>query len=90
VGTALNLALPYLSKLLVDDALIAGDRAALLRIVSLFVAVTAASYGLNVFSGLRYTRVSAHILFDMRLDLYRHLQRLSPRFYAATPLGDVV
>ncbi|MEX2048373.1 MAG: ABC transporter ATP-binding protein [Gemmatimonadota bacterium] len=90
VGTALNLALPYLSKLLVDDALMAGDRAALLRIVGLFVAVTAASYGLNVFSGLRYTRVSAAILFDMRLDLYRHLQRLSPRFYAATPLGDVV
>ena len=29
-------------------------------------------------------------LFDMRLHLYRHLQRLSPRFYARTPLGDVV
>jgi ATP-binding cassette subfamily B protein len=39
---------------------------------------------------MRYTRVSADILFDMRSDLYRHLQRLSPRFYAATPLGDIV
>ena len=26
----------------------------------------------------------------MRLDVYRHLQRLSPRFYARTPLGEVV
>ena len=45
---------------------------------------------LNVTSGLRYTRVSAEILFDMRLALYEHLQRLSPRFYARTRLGDIV
>jgi ATP-binding cassette, subfamily B, bacterial len=44
----------------------------------------------NVVSGLRYTRVSADILFDMRLDVYRHLQRLSPRFWADTRLGDIV
>jgi len=90
VGTGLGLLLPYLSKLLVDDALVAGNHAALLRIVGLFVVATAASYALNVLSGMRYTRVSADILFDMRLDLYKHLQRLSPRFYAATPLGDIV
>lgn len=90
LGTALNLVLPYLSKLIVDDAIIAGDFGALLRIVGLFVAITAVSFGLNVFSGMRYTKVSADILFDMRLHLYRHLQRLSPRFYARTPLGDIV
>ena len=45
---------------------------------------------LNVVSGLRYTRVSAAILFDMRLAVYAHLQRLSPRFYARTRLGDIV
>ena len=89
-GTALNLTLPYLSKLLVDDALIGGDFSALVRIVGLFVGVTVLSFIMNVLSGMRYTRVSAEILFDMRLHLYRHLQRLSPRFYAKTPLGDVV
>jgi ATP-binding cassette subfamily B protein len=90
VGTVLGLVLPYLSKLLVDEALLAGDLNALFGIVGIFVGVTAVSYGLAVFSGLRYTRVSADILFDMRLHLYRHLQRLSPRFYAGTPLGDLV
>ncbi|MGD8728877.1 MAG: ABC transporter ATP-binding protein [Gemmatimonadota bacterium] len=90
VGTGVNLFLPYLSKLLVDDALVAGSVSSLLRIVVLFVGLTGISYALNVFSGMRYTRVSADILFDMRLDLYRHLQRLSPRFYAGTPLGDLV
>ena len=90
LGTGLGLVVPYLSKLLVDDALLGRDFGALVRIVALFVGVTAASFAMNVWSGMRYTRVSADILFDMRLHLYRHLQTLSPRFYARTPLGDVV
>jgi ATP-binding cassette subfamily B protein len=89
-GTALSLILPYLSKGLVDEALLGRNPSALFRIVGAFVGVTALSFVLNVVSGLRYTRVSADILFDMRLDLYRHLQRLSPRFYARTPLGEIV
>ena len=90
LGTALSLVLPYLSKSIVDDAILAGDFGALLRIVGLFVLITALSFGANVASGMRYTKVSADILFDMRLALYRHLQRLSPRFYAGRPLGDIV
>ena len=89
-GTALNLVLPYLSKALIDNALLPRDFGALVRIVGLFGGITVLSFGMNVVSGMRYTRVSADILFDMRLYLYRHLQRLSPRFYAKTPLGDVV
>jgi ATP-binding cassette subfamily B protein len=89
-STGLSLVLPYLSKVLVDDAILAGDFPLLLRLVGLFIAIPVVSFGLNVFSGMRYTRVSADILFDMRLELYRHLQRLSPRFYARTPLGDIV
>ncbi|HTE45290.1 MAG TPA: ABC transporter ATP-binding protein, partial [Gemmatimonadaceae bacterium] len=39
--------------------------------------------------GLVYTRTSANILFDMRLGLFRQLQRLSPRFYADMPVGQI-
>ena len=56
----------------------------------LFAVVTLAGFGLNVWSGMCYTRVSADVLFDMRLALYRHLQRLSPRFHARTRFGDVM
>jgi ATP-binding cassette, subfamily B, bacterial len=89
-GTALNLVLPYLSKLIVDDAILAADFGALLRLVGLFLGITAVSFVFTVLAGMRYTKVSAHILFDMRLELYRHLQRLSPRFYARRQLGDLV
>lgn len=90
VSTAATLAMPYLSKDLIDHALVGRDADALRRIVSMFAALGVAGFVLNVISGLRYTRVSAEILFDMRLSMYEHLQRLSPRFYARTRLGDIV
>jgi ATP-binding cassette subfamily B protein len=89
-STGVSLFVPYLYRGLVDNALIGRDTLELVRIVSLFLALTAATYVLNVVSGLRYTRVSADILFDMRLGLFRHLQALSPRFYARMPLGQIV
>ncbi|HYN05970.1 MAG TPA: ABC transporter ATP-binding protein [Vicinamibacterales bacterium] len=90
VSTALSLWLPYLTKSLVDDALIGRNLGALQRVVLLFAAAGAAGFALTLVSGLQYTRVSAEILFDMRRELYEHLQRLSPRFYASTRLGDIV
>lgn len=90
VSTATTLVIPYLSKDLIDEALVGRDLGALRRIVGWFVALGVFGFVLNVTSGLRYTRVSAEILFDMRLSLYSHLQRLSPRYYARTRLGDIV
>src|SRR6266852_604789 len=80
LSTALSLYLPLLSR----------DFSTLVRVVIVFGAVTIASFAVNIVSGLRYTRVSADILFDMRLEMYRHLHRLSPRFYARTRLGDIM
>ena len=90
ISTATTLIIPYLSKDLIDTALVGRNLDALRRIVMWFVALGVLGFILNVTSGLRYTRVSAEILFDMRLSLYAHLQRLSPRFYARTRLGDIV
>ena len=90
VSTALTLVVPYLSRSLIDGALVGRDLGALYRTVAVFAVVSAASFALTAITGLRYTRVSADILFDMRLALYRHLQRLSPRFYARTALGDIL
>jgi len=89
-STALSLALPYLSKALIDSALAARDLSALYRTVGLFTAASVAGFALTAATGLIYTRVSVDVLFDMRLELYRHLQRLSPRFFARTPLGDIL
>ncbi len=90
ISTGLSLLLPLISKEFFDRALLGRDLEVLVRTSAVFACVTALSFILNVISGLRYTRVSAEILFDMRLQVYRHLLRLSPRFYARTRIGDIM
>ena len=89
-ATSFGLAQPYISKLLIDEALLRRDFHALLTVSLLMVAATAGSFALNILSSYQYVRVSALVLFDMRVALYRHLQSLSPRFWAQRKLGDVV
>ena len=90
LSTGLSLLLPLVSKDFFDVALLGRNLPSLLRTSAIFAALTVVSFLINVVSGMRYTRVSADILFDMRLEMYRHLLHLSPRFYARTRLGDIM
>jgi ATP-binding cassette subfamily B protein len=89
-ATLLGLAQPYISKLLIDEALLRRDFQKLLVVSGLMLGSSLVSFGLNIFSSYQYVRASAAILFDIRLALYRHLHALSPRFWSGTRMGDVV
>ena len=89
-STALSLVQPYLTKLLIDEALLKKDTAALLRVASLMVTTSVIAFGFNVAVGYLYTRISTKVLFVMRRDLLTHLHRLSPRFYAEWKTGDIL
>ena len=89
-ATALSLVQPYISKLLIDRALMMRDMRALAWISGLMFLAVVMGFGLNMLSSYRYVRISAAMLFDMRLALFRHLQQLSPRFYAHFRLGDLM
>src|SRR5919201_6701393 len=90
IATAIGLAQPYFSKLLIDSALLRRDMRALIWVAGLMAAFTIAGFVLNILSSYQYIRISAHLLFEMRLMLYRHLQACSPRFWTRNRLGDVV
>jgi ATP-binding cassette subfamily B protein len=89
-ATGFSLLQPYISKLLIDDALLKHNMRMLLIVSGLMFGVTVLGFVLNILSSYQYVRVSASVLFDMRLALYQHLQTLSPRFWASRKLGDVV
>ena len=80
-STAVGLVQPYISRLLIDDALLKHNLYALGEIAMLMVVVTVVGFVLNILSSYRYIRLSAESLFDMRLAVYRHLQQLSPRYF---------
>jgi ATP-binding cassette subfamily B protein len=89
-ATCLGLVQPYISKLFIDGALLKRDMHALVRVAGLMFGASVLSFVLNILSSYRYVKVSAAMLFDMRLALFRHLQTLSPRFYAGFRLGDLM
>jgi ATP-binding cassette, subfamily B, bacterial len=89
-ATLLGLTQPYIAKLLIDEALLQRNLNSLLLVAALMVVITLIGFALNILASYRYVATSAAVLFDMRLALYRHLQMLSPRFYARTKLGDIV
>ena len=89
-ATLFGLAQPYISKLLIDEALLKRDFDKLLWVSGLMLAATLLNFALNIFSSYQYVKTSASILFDIRLALYRHLHTLSPRFWAGRKMGDVV
>src|SRR5580658_7852709 len=89
-ATSLSLFQPFISKLLIDGALLKHDMRALVWISILLFVVTVLGFVLNIVSSYRYVTLSAGMLFDMRLALFRHLQKLSPRFYAQFRLGDLM
>ncbi len=89
-ATALVLVQPWLTKLLIDDGLLAKDFPKLALIAGLMI--LAGIFG-TLLSGLNrylHTRLSGRILFALRDALYRHLQRLSPSFYGQRRLGDLM
>jgi ATP-binding cassette subfamily B protein len=89
-ATGVGLVQPYLSKLMIDDALLRHNFGLLVRIAGLVVMVTVAGAVFNIMASYRYVALSAAMLFDIRVALLAHLQRLSPRFYARFRLGDLM
>ncbi len=90
LATGVGLVQPYLSKLMIDGALLHRDFALLVRIALLTVLVTVVGSVLNIASSYRYVALSAAMLYDIRVALLAHLQMLSPRFYARFRLGDLM
>ena len=91
ISTGLSLVTPYLSKDLVDHALVGRDLTALVRIVGLFAA--ARRRQLRAERGQRpalHAGVGGRSSSTCGWRSTRHLQQLSPRFYARTRLGDIV
>lgn len=90
VATGLNLAQPWISKLMIDEALMKRDWDMLVKIAALMMGATVGGFAVNALVSYRYVSLSAQMLFDMRVGLLRHLQRLSPRFYGSFRLGDLM
>src|ERR671938_2171652 len=80
-ATATALAPPFLSKYAVDDGIRRHDLAKLWWIVGAFLAAGLLNWGMSYVQPYLTAWVGERILADLRIGLFRHLQRLSLGFY---------
>lgn len=90
VGSALVLLQPWLTKLLIDDGLLAKDYGMLVKLAVAMILVGIFGTALSGLNRYLHTRLSGRILFALRTDLYAHLQRLSPTFFGQRRIGDLM
>jgi ATP-binding cassette, subfamily B, bacterial len=89
-SSALSLVQPYLTKLLIDDGLLHGRVDVVARVALLIVVAAVLATALAGINQWQYVSLSARVLFTLRESVYRHLQRLSPAFYARTAPGEIL
>jgi len=88
--SALELAPPYLVKLVIDRYIPARDMNGLAVIGALYIATLAGSFALDYAQTWLLQLTGQRIMFDLRMQIYDHLQRLDLRFYDRNPVGRLM
>jgi ATP-binding cassette subfamily B protein len=89
-ATATALAPPFLSKYAIDDGIRQHDLQKLWLIVAAFLIAGLANWGMSYVQTYLTGWVGERILADLRIMLFRHLQRLSLGFYERTRAGVII
>jgi len=91
IGDAVTqLAPPYLVKIAIDQYIAQGDLAGLNNIALVYLAVLIASFSLEYAQTYMMQMIGQRIMFDMRMQIYAHLQRLDLSFYDRNPVGRLM
>ncbi len=88
--SVLQLAPPYLTKVVIDDYIPARDLSGLGGVALLFLATLLASFALEYVQTWTMQMTGQRIMFDLRMQVYSHLQRLDLRFYDRNPVGRLM
>ncbi|MGZ8739606.1 MAG: ABC transporter ATP-binding protein [Gaiellaceae bacterium] len=89
-ATATALAPPFLAKYAVDDGIRKHDLGLLWWIVGAFVLAGLLNWAMSYVQTYLTGWVGERILADLRIALFRHLQRLSLGFYERTRAGVII
>ena len=89
-GSVLQLAQPWLTKVAIDDHIAVGVTEGLDRVALAFLLVLAGSFVLEYVQTWTMQMMGQRIMFDLRMEIYRHLQRLDLRFYDRNPVGRLM
>jgi ATP-binding cassette subfamily B protein len=88
--SALDSYLTYLSKQIVDDAILAGNRAALIDLVTTYGSLIAVQAGCVLVFIFLAGILGERIRYDLRRRMFNHLQDLCFSYFDRTPVGWIM
>ena len=86
----LQLAGPYLVKVAVDSYILPGQLEGLNLIVALYIGILFLTFCLQYIQFYAMQNCGQKIMYDIRVRLFAHLQRMSLSFFDHTPAGQIV
>jgi ATP-binding cassette subfamily B protein len=90
LGSALKLVGPYLTKVAIDDHIARNDLAGLDRVALLYVVALLLQFIVSFWQVYLMNQVGFGVMFDMRREIFAHLQRLETAFFDRNPVGRLV
>ena len=82
--------IPKITQWVLDEAVPNKDTAMIGRLAALFVGIIALSIVLTTIRSRMMARVSQKIIYDIRADLFAHLQKLPFSYYDSRPAGKIL
>jgi ATP-binding cassette subfamily B protein len=86
----LGLIPPLMIRAIVDQAIPHGDFGLLAVLVAIMVGAPAVAGLFGVAQAYFNTRIAQQVMFDLRNDLYRHVQSLSLCFFTQVKTGEIM
>src|SRR5438046_4235162 len=88
--SALELIPPVLVKIVIDRYIPSGDLSGLGTIAAMYLATLIGSFVLDYTQTWLLQLTGQRIMFDLRTQIYEHLQRLDLKFYDRNPVGRLM
>ncbi|MGI1659497.1 MAG: ABC transporter ATP-binding protein [Desulfitobacterium sp.] len=89
-SSILGLLPPLLSGRIIDDGLIGKDFNLLIQLILLSFIVLVIANMINVLESYLTTWVAQNIIYDMKNQMYDHLQKMSHRFFTNNNQGEII
>ena len=90
ITSLLQLVQPWLTKVAIDEHIARGDLAGVGRVAALFLAVLAGVFVLEFAQTWISQTIGQGIMFEMRMAIYGHLQRVDVAFYDRHAVGRLM
>src|SRR5438132_3651863 len=89
-GAAAQLAQPYLIKTAIDRHIATGRLDCLDRLAVIYLLILLGPFGAEYIQTWTMQLTVQRIMFDLRMAIYRHLQRLDVKYYDRNPVGRLM